>query len=100
MGASHSTKNSGLNFRNNYFRVLNSTVCSTRPDRFVPFPFGHISRRDLLDKIKDHDEVTEVNVSSAVSCFMRRNSSSSTLKLKKKIVSARGFSAALNFRKL
>ena len=35
-GAFHSTKNSGLNFRN--FRMWNGTVFSTRPDRSSSIP--------------------------------------------------------------
>ena len=50
----HSTKNSGLNFRN--FRMSYERYSPPGRTDLVPFPFGHICRQDLLDKmLKDND---------------------------------------------
>lgn len=56
-GTFDSTNNSGLN---------SETVFSTRPDRSLSIPLGHISCKDLLNKM-------QVDVLTAVSCFMQRN---------------------------
>ena len=70
VGAFHSTKNSGLSFRN--FRVSNGTVFSTRPDRSRSIPtWAHFPTKNYLRKC--WRSMIKVAVSNAVlSCFMCR----------------------------
>ena len=71
MGAFHSTKSSGLNFRNFVCRMERYFP----PDRtdLVLFPLEHISHQELLDKIvKDRDQ--EAVFGTVLSCFMWRSS--------------------------
>ena len=71
MGAFHSTKSSGLNFRNFVCRMERYFP----PDRtdLVLFPLEHISHQELLDKIvKDRDQVAVFG--PVLSCFMWRSS--------------------------